>query len=35
MSIFEAIVGPVASLLDKIIPDPQVRDKAKVELLKR
>jgi len=34
MGIFEAIVGPVASLLDKIIPDPQARDKAKLELLK-
>src|SRR6187200_335688 len=34
MGVFEAIVGPVASLLDKIIPDPQARDKAKLELLK-
>ena len=35
MSILEAIVGPVSKLLDKIIPDPQARDKAKLELLKR
>ena len=34
MSVIEAIVGPVSKLLDKIIPDPQARDKAKLELLK-
>jgi len=34
MGIFDAIIGPVAQLLDKIIPDPQARDKAKLELLK-
>ncbi len=34
MSIIEAIVGPVAKLLDKVIPDPQARDRAKLELLK-
>ena len=34
MSILEAIVGPVSKLLDKIIPDPQARDQAKLELLK-
>ena len=34
MSVLEAIVGPVSKLLDKIIPDPQARDKAKLELLK-
>ena len=34
MSLLEAIVGPVSKLLDKIIPDPQARDKAKLELLK-
>jgi hypothetical protein len=33
MSILEAIVGPVSKLLDKIIPDPQARDRAKLELL--
>jgi hypothetical protein len=30
----EAIVAPVSKLLDKIIPDPQARDRAKLELLK-
>lgn len=34
MALMEAIIGPVAKLLDKIIPDPQARDKAKLELLK-
>jgi Holin of 3TMs, for gene-transfer release len=34
MAILEAIVGPVAKLLDKIIPDPQARDRAKLELIK-
>ena len=34
MSIIDGIIGPVASLLDKIIPDPQARDAAKLELLK-
>ena len=34
MGIFDAIIGPVSALLDKIIPDPPARDKAKLELLK-
>ena len=34
MGVLEAIVGPVSKLLDKIIPDPQARDKAKLELIK-
>ncbi|HEX6218826.1 MAG TPA: holin family protein [Sphingomicrobium sp.] len=34
MSILESIVGPVSKLLDRIIPDPQARDRAKLELLK-
>jgi len=34
MALLEAIVGPVSKLLDKIIPDPQARDRAKLELLK-
>ena len=34
MGILDAVVGPVAKLLDKIIPDPQARDQAKLELLK-
>ena len=34
MAIFEAIIGPVSKLLDKIVPDPLARDKAKLELIK-
>src|ERR1044071_1183146 len=34
MGLLDAIVGPVSKLLDKIIPDPQARDHAKLELLK-
>jgi hypothetical protein len=34
MAILEAIVGPVSKLLDKIIPDPQARDRAKLELIR-
>jgi hypothetical protein len=34
MALLDAIVGPVAKLLDRVIPDPQARDRAKLELLK-
>ena len=34
MALIEAIISPVSRLLDKIIPDPQARDKAKLELIK-
>ena len=34
MPIFDAVVAPLAKLIDKIIPDPQARDRAKLELLK-
>ncbi|MCB2013795.1 MAG: holin family protein [Sphingobium sp.] len=34
MSLLEGLVGPIARLIDKIIPDPQARDAAKLELLK-
>lgn len=33
MSIIDAVIGPIGKLLDKIIPDPQARDRAKLELL--
>jgi hypothetical protein len=33
MSLIDAVVGPIGKLLDKIIPDPQARDRAKMELL--
>ncbi len=34
MDILAGIIGPIAGLIDKIIPDPQARDQAKLELLK-
>src|SRR3546814_13357748 len=34
MSLFEGLIGPVAKIIDKIIPDPDARAKAKLELLK-
>lgn len=34
MSIIESIIGPIARLIDKIIPDPEARDRAKLELIK-
>lgn len=34
MSLIEGIVSPIAKLIDKIIPDPEARDRAKLELLK-
>lgn len=34
MSLLEGLIGPVARLIDKIIPDPQARDAAKLELLR-
>jgi hypothetical protein len=34
MALLEAIVGPVSKLLDKIIPDPETRDRAKLELIR-
>ena len=33
MAILDAIIGPVAGLLDKLIPDPKARDEAKLKLL--
>ena len=34
MPLIENIIGPIASLIDKIIPDPKARDAAKLELIK-
>lgn len=34
MPIFEALIAPIAGIIDKIIPDPKARDAAKLELLK-
>ena len=34
MSILDGIIGPIAGLIDKIIPDPKARDAAKLVLLR-
>jgi hypothetical protein len=34
MPILESLVGPLSSIIDKVIPDKAARDKAKLELLK-
>ena len=34
MPLIEGLIGPLAALIDKIIPDPRARDAAKLELLK-
>jgi len=34
MAILESLIGPVASIIDKIIPDKEARDRAKLELIK-
>ena len=34
MAIFEAIVGPLAAIIDKVIPDKDAREKAKLELIR-
>lgn len=33
MPLFEALISPIASLIDKVIPDKKARDQAKLELL--
>jgi hypothetical protein len=34
MPLLESLIGPLVSLIDKVIPDPEARAKAKLELLK-
>ena len=34
MALLESLIGPVASIIDKIIPDKEARDRAKLELIK-
>ncbi|MFN2101060.1 holin family protein [Altererythrobacter sp. MF3-039] len=34
MPIVESLIGPIASLIDKLIPDKEARAKAKLELLR-
>lgn len=34
MSLLSTLIGPVSQIIDKIIPDKEARDRAKLELLK-
>ncbi|MDE1466405.1 holin family protein [Aurantiacibacter sp. D1-12] len=34
MAILESLIGPIASIIDKIIPDKEARERAKLELIK-
>ena len=34
MAFFEAIIGPLASIIDKVIPDKAARERTKLELIK-
>ncbi len=34
MALLDTIIGPITSIIDKIIPDQDARDKAKVELIR-
>ena len=34
MPILESLIGPIASIIDKVIPDKAAREKAKLELIK-
>ena len=34
MPILESLIGPIAAIIDRIIPDKDARDRAKLELLK-
>ena len=34
VALLEALISPIAGIIDKIIPDPKARDAAKLELIK-
>ena len=34
MPILDSLIGPVAAIIDKIIPDREARDRAKLELIR-
>lgn len=34
MALLESLIGPLASIIDKIIPDKEARERAKIELIK-
>lgn len=34
MALIESLIGPIVSIIDKVIPDKEARDRAKLELLR-
>ena len=34
MALFDSLISPISRLIDKVIPDPEARDRAKLELLR-
>lgn len=34
MSVIESLIGPIAKIIDRVIPDKEARERAKLELLK-
>ncbi|RIV87460.1 holin family protein [Aurantiacibacter zhengii] len=34
MAILESLIGPIASIIDKVVPDKEARERAKIELIK-
>lgn len=34
MALFDSLIAPVTHIIDKVIPDPEARDRAKLELLR-
>ena len=34
MALVESLIGPIASIVDKVIPDKEARDRAKLELIR-
>ncbi|MEO1920415.1 holin family protein [Blastomonas marina] len=34
MGIIESLIGPIAAIIDKVIPDKEARERAKLELIK-
>lgn len=33
MAVLQTLIGPIASIIDKVIPDKQARERAKIELI--
>ncbi|KMS60409.1 hypothetical protein V474_01635 [Novosphingobium barchaimii LL02] len=34
MALLDSLLGPITRIIDKVVPDPEARDRAKLELLK-